>query len=72
MLGTIELNELKIEVRKPKIKDIKGLDLAKSDDVMELSKRCIIGLAPAEVEECELGVLIKTSKLVGEYVEKNL
>ncbi|MBZ7981945.1 hypothetical protein AVBRAN12640_05285 [Campylobacter sp. RM12640] len=72
MLGNIEINGQKYDVRKPKVKDIKGLDLAKSDDVMELSKRCIIGLAPAEVEECELGVLIKASKLIGEYVEKNL
>lgn len=72
MLGTIELNDLKIEVRKPKIKDIKGLDISTQEGILELSKRCIMGLAPAEVEECELGVLIKASKLVGEYVEKNL
>lgn len=72
MLGVIELNELKIEVRKPKIKDIKGIDISKNEGVMELSKRCIIGLAPAEVEELELAVLAKATKLVDEYMGKNL
>lgn len=72
MLGVIELNELKIEVRKPKIKDIKGLDLSTQEGVMQLSKRCIIGLAPTEIEELELAVLAKATKLVDEYIEKNL
>lgn len=72
MLGTIELNDLKIEVRKPKIKDIKGLDISTQEGILELSKRCIVGLSPAEVNELELAVLAKATKLVDEYMEKNL
>lgn len=72
MLGSIKIKEQKYDVRKPKVKDIKGLDLTNSDGVMELSKRCVLGLSPAELDECELAVLLDVLKLVQGYLEKKL
>lgn len=57
-----------VEFRRPLMKDMKGINIQNISDLLELGRRCVVNISPADYDRLDGADSIKVLEVMGDFL----